>query len=154
MRNWVLLTAIVALIVTGSSVFVIAQRMHHTQTELASLRRETQKERESLRVLQAEWTYLNNPARLERLATSLFALKPVDGKQYVALNNVPTIKDMQRIETAQVDVARDRNGYKVTEKSVAVDDSQVANVQLVHAPVAMPPVMQAMPASLVVGGIE
>jgi cell division protein FtsL len=143
MKNWVLCIAILSLLITGSFVFVIAQRMHHTQTEIASLSRAIRKERESLRVLQAEWTYLNNPARLERLATSLFALQPVDGKQYVALASMPTRVEMERIETAQVDITPEGQGLAITEKQ------NVTLADAAYVPSVMP---AAMPVSMIVGG--
>src|SRR5690606_14317133 len=44
---------------------------------------------ESLRVLGAEWTYLTNPERLEKIAAKHLNLVPMDGRQYIALTAVP-----------------------------------------------------------------
>lgn len=139
MRNWVLCSAIVALFITGSLVFVIAQRMHHTQTELAALQRAIRKERDSLRVLQAEWTYLNNPARLERLATSLFALHPVDGRQYASVQAIPTILDMERIEVAHQEGAPAAQGIVDMARTHTQPSAQA---------------MPAMTVSMTTGGVE
>jgi cell division protein FtsL len=135
MRNWVLCSAILVLLVTGTFVFVIAQRMHYTQTELASLNRAINKERDSLRVLQAEWTYLNNPARLEKIATTLFSLQPVDGRQYASVKMIPTMSDMERIEVAQQDEKTGKARYDVNNT-------------------ASYPAMQAMTVSMTTGGVE
>ncbi|HEY1096459.1 MAG TPA: hypothetical protein VGF14_04395 [Alphaproteobacteria bacterium] len=143
MKNWILLTAIIALVVTGSSVFVIAQRMHHAETQLFAMNREIKQERENLRVLQAEWTYLNNPDRLEKLATTLFQLQPIDGKQYVALANMPTTEQMEQIELANA---------KTEMKNIPAMELS-ANVALASTPA---PMAVAMPAAvnvnMVVGG--
>jgi cell division protein FtsL len=143
MKNWILLTAIVTLLLTGSSVFVIAQRMHQAQNELTMHKREIATERENLRVLQAEWTYLNNPDRLEKLATSLFGLQPIDSKQYVALNGLPTTEQMDQIELAAAQTSGTETG------------DAIPAMELVAQAVAAEPVMPApVTVSLTSGGLQ
>jgi cell division protein FtsL len=99
MKSWFGCLSFVTLLITGGCVFITAQRMHQTQVSVLTLKREIAQEQDHLRVLQAEWTYLNNPDRLEKLAAT-FGLQPLDGKQYVAINDVPTQSAMQEIELA------------------------------------------------------
>lgn len=105
MKNWIGLCSFLLLLIMGTLVFVTAQNMHQSQSDLRRLRAETTHERDNLRVLQAEWTYLNNPDRLEKLATTQFGLVPLDGKQYVAVNNIPSMKQMDDMAVAQAEQA-------------------------------------------------
>jgi len=46
-------------------------------------------EHEAVRVLKAEWSYLNNPKRLEELAFRHLDLAPADGRRFMSLIAVP-----------------------------------------------------------------
>ena len=136
MKNWFGLGSFCVLLVMGVLVFVTAQHMHQAQTNLQTLNRQIAQERDNLRVLQAEWTYLNNPDRLEKLATTLFGLEPLDGKQYVALAGMPTMAAMDEIALA---AATPANGI-VTEDAVTVAETVITPVPVA---IAMPPAIQA-----------
>ncbi len=55
-------------IILGSVLFVTSQKVQHAEKELQTLQKKTAIEEDSLRVLKAEWTYLNRPERLEVLS--------------------------------------------------------------------------------------
>lgn len=149
MRRWILLTSILALVLTGSSVFVIAQRMHQAQSELNMHKREIAQEHENLRVLQAEWTYLNNPDRLEKLATSVFGLQPIDGKQYVAMNDLPTTDQMDQIELAAIEA-----NAPATDGAIPAMEQVAEAVTLANAPVAASAMPAPVTVSLTSGGVQ
>jgi hypothetical protein len=59
------------------------------QKELETLKASIAREGEAIRVLKAEWTYLNQPDRLQQLARRHLALAPTGPKQIVVLASLP-----------------------------------------------------------------
>jgi len=72
-------------IILGSVLFVTSQKVQHAEKELQTLQKKTSIEEDSLRVLKAEWTYLNRPERLEVLSAQYLAsnekTKEIKGKK-------------------------------------------------------------------------
>lgn len=68
----------------GTVLFHTSQRVTDGRARLDALAADTGKEQESIRVLNAEWSYLNQPARLEKLAREHLALAPMKGRQFVS----------------------------------------------------------------------
>jgi cell division protein FtsL len=66
---------------------VYAAKAH--ERELQALTAEIVKEGESIRVLKAEWSYLNQPERLQALARKHLALGPTGANQIVVLASLP-----------------------------------------------------------------
>jgi hypothetical protein len=59
---------------------------------VAALRAEIARERDAIRVLEAEWAWLNAPDRLHRLLAQhgeRLALEPMDGARYAGLDELP-----------------------------------------------------------------
>lgn len=78
--------------ITGAAafaVFMIAYEVRHLEEEYGSLTREIATHREAIHVLEAEWSYLNRPERLEVLASEHLGLKPVAGRQMMTIDAVP-----------------------------------------------------------------
>ena len=61
---------------SGVALLHTSQRVQHAEEVLAGLQSELGHEEETMRVLRAEWEYLNRPERLERLATEFLDLVP------------------------------------------------------------------------------
>ncbi len=53
------------------------------------LKVDIRKEVETINILRAEWSYLNQPARLKRLAERYTKLMPLSASQIVTVNNLP-----------------------------------------------------------------
>ncbi|TNE42140.1 MAG: hypothetical protein EP347_01355 [Alphaproteobacteria bacterium] len=53
------------------------------------LEAEIQREQQAIQILSAEWSHLNQPAKLEQMAVRYLALKEVRTTQIVALEDVP-----------------------------------------------------------------
>lgn len=77
------------LIVLGSFVYSTANRYQKTERKLARLERSLDREYEKIRVLRADWAVLTSPQRLEKLARDYLALNAMDGRQLVALSEIP-----------------------------------------------------------------
>jgi hypothetical protein len=59
------------------------------QKELETLKASIAREGEAIRVLKAEWSYLNQPDRLQQLARRHLALSPTGPSQIVILASLP-----------------------------------------------------------------
>lgn len=60
---------------------------------LANLRRQIGQQQQSIQVLKAEWAYLNDPKRIERLAAEHTGLKPIKGTQIASFDALPARPD-------------------------------------------------------------
>lgn len=75
--------------VAGAVLFETSYEVQELEGSLASLNRRIVAEQEAIQVLRAEWSFLNDPTRLERLAAAHLQLRPADARQFVALEVVP-----------------------------------------------------------------
>ncbi len=50
---------------------------------------EIRREHDTIAALRAEWAKLDNPARIQALTHRHLSLKPVDGRQFDKLDNLP-----------------------------------------------------------------
>lgn len=76
-------------VVVGGFLFQTTQRVNDGRQRLAVLNANIQEEEESLRVLQAEWSYLNQPDRLEKLSREYLQLSPMKGQQFARTDSIP-----------------------------------------------------------------
>lgn len=69
-------TLLVIALVAAAGIFLfhISQRVQKSQQALDAVSARVAAEEETLRVLRAEWDYLNNPERLELLATKYLGM--------------------------------------------------------------------------------
>lgn len=74
--------------VIGITLFHIKYQVLTLEQELSQVHQEIFKTEESLHLLRAEWAYLNDPKRLQKLAADHLSMKPVDVKQVVDLQNL------------------------------------------------------------------
>ncbi|WP_207458302.1 hypothetical protein [Azospirillum sp. SYSU D00513] len=81
---WLGLTA-----AAGVVLFETSYEVQELEEQLASMNRKIVAEQEAIQILKAEWSFLNDPTRLESLARQHLALRPTEGRQFVALDSVP-----------------------------------------------------------------
>lgn len=62
--------------ISGAALLHTSQDVQQAEDRLHAIRSAVESERESIRVLETEWSYLNNPARLELLAAQYLELAP------------------------------------------------------------------------------
>lgn len=72
----------------GAVFFQVSQKIHDRRETIAAVNRKIVEEEESIRLLQAEWSYLNQPDRLESLSRKYLGLSPLKGSQFVALEEI------------------------------------------------------------------
>ncbi|HYD19057.1 MAG TPA: hypothetical protein VEF76_11310 [Patescibacteria group bacterium] len=88
MRKPVILWLTMAALCSGL-LFQTSQRVNDGRAQLAAIEADTKKEEEHIRVLEAEWSYLNQPDRLEKLSRQYLQLAPLKGKQFAKLEDIP-----------------------------------------------------------------
>ncbi len=73
----------------GGVLFQTSYEVQELEDKLGSLNRQIMDEQEAIQILKAEWSYLNDPTRLENLASQHLQLQPTEARQFVALDVVP-----------------------------------------------------------------
>ena len=88
--------------------------------DIGGLRKDIETERDAVAVLRAEWSLLNRPERIERLAQKHLKLAPARPQQLVTLDTVSD-NDFERARTEAADEALPApSGPSTKVKSVAV----------------------------------
>jgi len=72
---------LVLVVVAGFTTFKVKYAVQDIEDELNRVRKQTIAEQQEIRVLTAEWTYLNQPERLAELNKRFLGLAPVTAKQ-------------------------------------------------------------------------
>ena len=79
-------TLIAALLatITGTALYLVKHETRSLEDRLADLDRAIMETQETIHVLKAEWSFLNQPGRLEALGTRLLQLERLRADQTVA----------------------------------------------------------------------
>jgi cell division protein FtsL len=93
---WILLAVVVA-----GTLFRVSYRVEHLQKHLAAVNKQIAQEQENIRVLDAEWTYLNQPSRLEALAHKYLGMNHTTAVQIVSLEQVPNKSVVPQVVAAK-----------------------------------------------------
>ena len=83
----------------GGALFQIAFEVSELDDELAQLNTDIRTDRDVIHVLRAEWSFLNQPARLEELTRRHLDLLPVSGAQIAGTGAVPVLPQAERPTT-------------------------------------------------------
>lgn len=86
-----LLTAF-GLVLTAAASFGLYQVKYQVQDmdrNLASMKRQIERDRAEMQVLDAEWSFLNQPQRLQGLASRYLTLGPIRPTQMVSIESLP-----------------------------------------------------------------
>ena len=71
------------------ALFSVKYQVQDLEKELTQLNRSTIEDRDAIRVLKAEWSHLNNSARLRQLAGRHLGMKPLGPEQMGSLDDLP-----------------------------------------------------------------
>ena len=80
---------IVALVVAAAYVYGIKFNSTQRIERAAKLRAEIRRERDAIAALRAEWAKLDNPARVQGLASRHLRLRPLEATQIDSLDRLP-----------------------------------------------------------------
>jgi cell division protein FtsL len=81
---------IAALVFAAAHVYKIKFESTRQAERVAKLRREIRREHDAIAMLRAEWSKLDNPARIQELAKRhMKNLQPIDGRQFDRLDRLP-----------------------------------------------------------------
>jgi len=83
------LVVIIALVLAAMWVYEIKYAATRQTERVAKLRAEIRRERDATAALQAEWSALDNPDRIQALARRHLTLQPVDATQFDRLDGLP-----------------------------------------------------------------
>jgi cell division protein FtsL len=89
MMRLVNIVVIAALVLAAADVYKIKFESTRQAQRVAKLRMEIRRENDVIAALRAEWSKLDNPARIQELARRHLALKPVEGRQFDRLDQLP-----------------------------------------------------------------
>jgi cell division protein FtsL len=95
--NVCLLLGLIALAYVNYEVKYQSRGVDH---DIAQLNRQIEKERDNIAVLRAEWSLLNRPDRIEKLAKQFLNLQEVTPQQLLTLDSVTQQEFDQKVATA------------------------------------------------------
>lgn len=95
MLRFVNICLVLGLVALAYVIYQVKYEARALDEEIASLGKEIDTERDSLAMLRAEWSLLNRPERIERLAEKYLKLVPIQPRQLVTLDSV-TDRDFTR----------------------------------------------------------
>ena len=78
-------------VVLAFSIYQIKHETHERGQRVAALRLDIRKERDAIAILRAEWSHLNRPKRIERLARRHLGLRPLQARQMMTLEQLTAI---------------------------------------------------------------
>jgi hypothetical protein len=80
---------VIAVIVLSAGLYDIKYRAEAAEKRADQLQRDIASEQEGIRVLRAEWSYLNQPERLQQLAQRYTKLEALKASQIGTFNDIP-----------------------------------------------------------------
>jgi cell division protein FtsL len=80
---------LVAIVVAALGLFHVKYEVQRLEEELGLEHQSILKRQEAIHILKAEWSYLNQPARISDLARRHLGLAPLVSEQVVRLDDLP-----------------------------------------------------------------
>lgn len=78
-----------AVIIVGYAMFQVKYEVMQQEEQLARFNRQIAESREAIRVLNAEWSFLTQPARLSELGKRYLTLMPIGTAQLGSIDAIP-----------------------------------------------------------------
>ena len=121
-RSTLLWLVLCSAVVIG--LFIVKHRVQDLEDRLKALNAEILSDRDATQVLEAEWSYLNQPARLEALSRKLLGMEPLSAGQTLTLDEfrLQAATD-EETGTAIADISSKR---KSVQKPAAESVSEIA----------------------------
>jgi len=119
----------------GGALFYISFEVSELDDRLATLNRDIRADREAIHVLRAEWSFLNQPERLEELARRHLDLMPVAGNQLAGAGTLPVRPDSE-LDTRNRTIGPDGLGTEIVLPTAAPKAKPTAPARSAVIPVA------------------
>ena len=116
MRAATFLWALLATI-AGAGLFLLKYQVQAEERHLREVRKDIAGTEQSIHVLKAEWSYLNDPVRLREQAERHLAMHPMRANQMVAIDTIPMIGDGLYQPPGLLPMKKDPNIGKKKEES-------------------------------------
>lgn len=94
---------LVFIIAAGVGLYQLKYKAQRLQKEVSALEASIVRDREAIRVLEAEWTYLTRPERVAALSERYLALRPAEAEQVLASADLVAKRSEDDVRMAQVD---------------------------------------------------
>jgi hypothetical protein len=101
MRRTLSVAAIILTALMSYGLYNMKYEVRRQESRLADLRQTLTSERQAIKVLHAEWAYLNRPARLQDLSGRHLDLQPIQVGQLTDLHELPVRSDVSSQKSAQ-----------------------------------------------------
>lgn len=89
MKRFIIFCWLAAGSVTALILFQIKQEVRVLEDEIAATQRQILQDQEAVHILEAEWSYLNSPARIAALAERHLKLAPIPAERIIGFNDLP-----------------------------------------------------------------
>lgn len=129
----------------GGALFHISFEVSELDDRLAHLNRDIRSDREAIHVLRAEWSFLNQPERLEELARRHLDLMPVVGNQLAGAGTLP-VRPESELDTRNRTVGPDGLGTEIVMPTALPGALPKAKPAAPARPAVIPVVADAAPA--------
>ena len=81
---------VLAVLVTGYSLYSLEHATRGAERRIATTERKIDEAREAIKLLNAEWSSLTRPERIQKLAMEHLALEPTRASQFVSVDDLLT----------------------------------------------------------------
>ena len=75
---------VILILVLGAGLFFLKHTVEEKERQLAEMKAQYLEDQKAIRVLKAEWAYLNSPQYLQSLARQYLTVRPIGSRQVVA----------------------------------------------------------------------
>ncbi len=82
------------------SVYEVEKRVSDLRKELRDARQSIAKDQHEMHVLRAEWSYLNQPRRIEEMSQEVLELAPVSLTNFMQIDDIPLRSELMFDEQA------------------------------------------------------
>lgn len=96
MLRFVNICLVLGLVALAYVIYQVKYETRALDAQIVALNQKIEEERDAIAVLRAEWSLLNRPERIERLAKKYLKLEPARPSQLVTLDEV-TDRDFERV---------------------------------------------------------
>ena len=104
MLRFINICLVLGLVALAYVIYEVKYEARSLDERIIVLNKGIEEERDALAVLRAEWSLLNRPERIERLAEKYLKLAPAHPQQLVVIDEVAE-RDFERLAPAETDPA-------------------------------------------------